>query len=79
MQAARIFDMNQTQEYLVYPQGVCRIRKSSSPTTATLYFKGFAVRSQVKRTGALRTRHYKKISIFAHIKKGAGRNFFTPL
>ena len=27
------------QEYFVYPQGVCRIRKSSSPTTAALYFK----------------------------------------
>jgi hypothetical protein len=30
-----------TQEYFVYPQGACRIRKAAKPPTAAQYFKFF--------------------------------------
>ena len=29
------------QEYFVYPQGACRIRKAAKPPTAAQYFKFF--------------------------------------
>ena len=41
----------------MYPQGVCRIRKSSSPTTAALYFKVFKRMHGGKRSAVPMSSH----------------------
>ena len=55
----------------MYPQGVCRIRKSASPTTAALYFKIPYCRIGAKDPLIPR----QDISRECPTKKGAGRIF----
>ena len=45
-----------TQEYFVYPQGACRIRKAAKPPTAAQYFKIFKPISWGERPAERRSR-----------------------
>ena len=49
-----------TQEYFVYPQGACRIRKAAKPPTAAQYFKIFKPISWGERPAERRSRFIQR-------------------
>jgi len=75
--AARDFIANESsgpQEYFVYPQGVCHIRKPISSATAILYFKGLNCAVAVKDPQNRR----QAVQETCPSKKGAGRISHSP-
>ena len=52
------------QEYFVYPQGACRIRKAAKPPTAAQYFKIFKPISWGERPAERRSRFIQRFPNF---------------
>ncbi len=64
----------ESKEYFVYPQGVCRIRKSSSTTTAALYFEITYCTAGAKDP----LRGGKAFQEYAQLKRERGESYIHP-
>ncbi|WP_419496498.1 hypothetical protein, partial [Faecousia sp.] len=67
------------QEYFVYPQGACRIRKAAKPPTAAQYFKIFKPISWGERPAERRSRFIQRFPSLYELQVQSRERHAAPL